>query len=329
MTVSAMGMGCWAIGGPWNFGELPGGWGEVDDQESIDAIHKAFDLGITFFDTAANYGTGRSEEIVAQALGGRRDEIVIATKFGYRLDEARKTVFGYDRDEEVVDRLPADCDASLRRLQTEVIDLYQFHINDYPPEKAGPVRDTLEDLVAAGKIRYYGWSTDNPDGARVFAEGKHCVSVQHNMNVIADAPAVLAVCDEFNLASINRGPLGMGMLTGKYTRDSTFAADDVRTRTWFKDGFQGPIMDNLEAVRAILTSGGRTLAQGALAWLWARNEHTIPIPGIRTVVQAEENAAAMAFGPLAATQMEEIDSLIGRDQKRAGYSPSAKFSSSS
>jgi len=312
ITVSAMGVGTWAIGGLWTMGGGPAGWGEVDDAVSVRALQAAFDHGITFFDTAANYGAGWAEEIVARAFADRRDQVVVATKFGYRVDEAAKDVTLYDEEGEVVDRLPADCEASLRRLGTDVIDLYQFHVNEYPVEKAAAVRDALEDLVAAGKVRWYGWSTDNPEGARVFAAGEHCVSIQCNMNVIHDAPGILAVCDEFDLACINRGPLGMGLLTGKYAKDTVFPGNDVRSAEWFKDGFQGPIMDNLEAIRELLTTGGRTLAQGALGWLWARNEHTIPIPGVRTVAQAEENAGALAFGPLPAAQTAEIESLLGR-----------------
>ncbi len=310
IEVSALGIGTWAIGGPWDFGTSPAGWGEVDDGESVAALRSAFDRGIGFFDTAANYGAGHAERIVARAFTGKRDEVVIATKFGYRLDEAGKSVTEYDQDGEVVDRLAADCEASLRRLETDVIDLYQFHINEYPVDKAGAVRDALEELVVAGKIRCYGWSTDNPDGARVFALGEHCATVQNNMNVVHDAPEILAVCDEFDLASINRGPLGMGLLTGKYTKDSAFEANDVRSAGWFKDWFHGPIMESLPAIREVLTAGGRTPAQGALAWLWARSGRTIPIPGIRTTAQSEENAGALAFGPLTRAQMIEIEDLL-------------------
>jgi aryl-alcohol dehydrogenase-like predicted oxidoreductase len=134
------------------------------------------------------------------------------------------------------------------------------------------------------------------------------------MSVIYDDPEILAVCDEFNLASINRGPLAMGMLTGKYDRNSKWATNDVRNNEWFKGAFQDRVMDNLDAIRDILTSNGRTLAQGALAWLWGRSDKTIPIPGVRTVKQAEENAGAMAFGPLNPDQMHEIERLLGRDE---------------
>lgn len=310
ITVSAMGAGLWAIGGPWTMFGGPAGWGEVDDEESIRAIHAALDHGITFFDTAANYGCGYSERILARALEGRRNEAVIATKFGYRIDETSKNVTEL---EDIAGSLRADCEASLRRLNTDVIDLYQFHVNEYDAEKAAPVRDELEKLVQAGKIRAYGWSTDFPERARVFAQGRHCTSIQANMNVIHDNPAILAVCDEFNLACVNRGPLGMGLLTGKYTRDSKWAADDVRNAEWVQKGFIGPIFDNLPRIREVLTSGGRTLAQGALAWLWARNPHTIPIPGVRTVAQVEENASAMQFGALTPEQMKEIETLLERN----------------
>lgn len=309
ITVSAMGAGLWAIGGPWDMDGSPAGWGEVNDEESMRAIHAALDHGITFFDTAANYGSGHSERVLAKALEGRRDQAVIATKFGYRIDEAARTVTELDN---IVGSLRQDCEASLRRLNTDVIDLYQFHVNEYDAHKADAVRDELEKLIEAGKIRAYGWSTDFPERARVFAQGQHCTAIQANMNVIHDNPAILAVCDEFNLACINRGPLGMGLLTGKYTRDSRWAANDVRNRDWFQNSFMGPILDNLPRIHELLTSGGRMLAQGALAWLWARNPHTIPIPGVRTVAQVEENAGAMQFGPLSPEQMQEIDTLLGR-----------------
>jgi aryl-alcohol dehydrogenase-like predicted oxidoreductase len=315
IEVSALGMGCWAIGGPWTLDANPAGWGQVDDDESIAALHAAFDQGITFYDTAANYGAGHSERIVGRAFADRRDRVVLATKFGYQVDEAARVVLPYDGSAErsdVLSRLRDDCEASLRRLGTDYIDLYQLHVNAYDPELAAGVRDGLEELVAEGKIRFYAWSTDFPERLRVFAQGEHCTAVQVNMSVIHDAPDILAVCDEFKLASINRGPLAMGMLTGKYGRDATWAADDVRTREWFQKGFFQKTLDSLPKIRDVLTSGGRTLAQGALAWLWGRSEHNIPIPGIRTVRQAEENAGAMRFGPLTPAQMEEIENLLGR-----------------
>src|SRR5687768_10298198 len=162
LEVSALGLGCWAIGGPWDWLEADGstaavGWGRVDDAESIRAVHQALEAGINFFDTAANYGCGHSERILSRAIAGRREQVILATKFGYVVDEEKKVVTETD---EVLPRIRQECEDSLRRLQTDYIDLYQFHVNEYPVEKAAAVRDLLETLVDEGKIRWYGWSTD-------------------------------------------------------------------------------------------------------------------------------------------------------------------------
>ncbi|MBK8022378.1 MAG: aldo/keto reductase [Chloroflexi bacterium] len=316
IPVSAVGLGCWAIGGPFWAGETPVGWGEVDDEESIRALRRGLDLGVTFIDTSDVYGTGHSEQVIARAIEGRRHEVVIATKFGNVFDPAARQITGSDASPEHIRRA---CEDSLRRLKVDVIDLYQFHLNGYPAEQAGEVRETLEGLVAAGKIRAYGWSTDFPERARVFAEGPHCTAVQLQLNVLDDNPAVIAVCEEHDLAAINRGPLAMGLLTGKFSAGSRLGADDVRGEhspdwmKYFKDGKPNPDwLRQLDGIRDILTSGGRTLAQGALAWLWARSPQTLPIPGFRTVAQVEENAGAMAFGPLTPDQMRDIETLLGR-----------------
>jgi aryl-alcohol dehydrogenase-like predicted oxidoreductase len=316
IEVSALGLGCWAIGGPFWAGETPLGWGEVDDNESIRAIHAALDLGINFFDTANVYGAGHSERILGRALAGRRSQVVIATKFNAVFDEETRQVIGADASPEGIRRA---CEDSLRRLNTDYIDLYQFHDNGYPADQAEPVRETLEELVKEGKIRFYGWSTDFPDRAEVFAQGPHCTAIQFQLNVLDDNPAVIAICEKYNLAAINRGPLAMGLLTGKYTLQTRVSADDVRGEKspewmrYFRDGRPNPEwLAKVEAVREILTSGGRTLAQGALAWLWARSPQNIPIPGFRTVAQVQENAAAMQFGPLTPEQMREIDAILGR-----------------
>jgi aryl-alcohol dehydrogenase-like predicted oxidoreductase len=317
IEISALGMGCWAIGGPFWAGEMPLGWGQVDDDESMRAIHAALGLGVTFFDTANVYGAGHSERVLARALAGRRAEVVIATKFNAVFDEATRQVTGSDATPAGI-RLA--CEDSLRRLGTDYIDLYQFHDNGFPPEQAGPVRDTLESLLAEGKIRAYGWSTDFPKSAEFFAGGEHCAAIQLQLNVLDDNPEVIEICERHNLAAINRGPLAMGLLTGKYVVGVKPSIDDVRGEKspdwmkYFKDGQANPeFMQKVEAVRDILTSGGRTLSQGALAWLWGRSEKTIPIPGFRTVKQVEENARAMQFGPLTTAQMQEIEQLLGRN----------------
>jgi aryl-alcohol dehydrogenase-like predicted oxidoreductase len=305
-----MGLGCWAIGGPWKWLDGQGGWGDIDDHESIRAIHTALDLGINFFDTAATYGTGHSEEILARALEGKRDKVVLATKFGFNVNEADKHVTL--RTDDHLQYVRGECEDSLHRLNTDVIDLYQLHVWDYPLEKVPAMVDMLESLVNDGKIRFYGWSTDDIQGARLFAQGKHCVAIQHDLNVVLDTPEMLALCEELNLASVNRSPLARGALSGKYSKGNVFPQNDVRNDDWSRDHFFAPTLDQLGAIREILTSEGRTLVQGALAWIWARSEKTIPIPGFKTVAQVEENAKAMEFGPLTQEQRKEIDSLLRR-----------------
>jgi aryl-alcohol dehydrogenase-like predicted oxidoreductase len=317
IKVSALGMGCWAIGGPFWSGDTPLGWGEVDDGESIRAIHAALDLGVTLFDTANVYGAGHSERVLGRAFTGKRSEVVIATKFNAVFDEQTRQVTGSDTTPAGI---RAACEASLQRLGTDYIDLYQFHENGYPPEKAEPVRETLENLVKEGKIRTYGWSTDFPDRVEVFAQGPNCTAVQLQLNVLDDNPAVLSLCEKYDLAALNRGPLAMGLLTDKYTVETKPSVDDVRGEKspewmkYFKDGKPNrEWMSKRDGIREILTSNGRTLAQGALAWLWARSPKTLPIPGFRTVGQVEENAGAMQSGPLTGEQMVEIDRLLDRD----------------
>ncbi len=316
IEVSPMGMGCWAIGGPFWNGETPQGWGEVDDEEFIRAIKVALDMGITLFDTANVYGAGHSERVLARAFAGIRSKVVIATKFNAVFDETTRKVTGSDASPEGI---RSACEASLRRLNTDYIDLYQFHDNGYPADKAAPVRDTLEMLVKEGKIRAYGWSTDFPERAEVFAQGLKSAAIQLELNALDDNPSMITLCEKYDLAALNRGPLAMGVLTDKYKVETKLALDDVRGRKspdwmkYFKDGKpNAEWLGKRDAIRGILASNGRTVAQGALAWLWGRSEKTLPIPGFRTVEQVRENAGAMKFGPLTREQMGEVDRLLER-----------------
>ena len=307
IEISAMGLGCWAIGGPfWHKGQ-PVGWGEVDDSESIASIHRALDLGITFFDTAGVYGCGHSERILGHALAGRRNEVVIATKFGQVFDEETRQVKYYDYSPK---QIRLDCEASLARLNTDIIDLFQLHVKEVDFEPAVVIRETLEELVKEGKIRFYGWSTDNIEKIRIFAEGKHCAAVQQEFNVFEGNEEILALCEKENLASINRSPLSMGLLTGKFTVNSEIANDDVRIRRPALQEERAERLELLEKIKEVLTEDDRSLAQGAIGWLWARSGHSIPIPGFRSIPQVEENVSSLRFGPLKEEQMDQIALLM-------------------
>jgi aryl-alcohol dehydrogenase-like predicted oxidoreductase len=314
ISVSPMGAGCWAIGGPWQFDGRPAGWGEVDDDESAAAIHRALDLGVTLFDTADVYGCGHSERVLGRALADRRDEVVIATKFGLRFDEASRTGAGADASPEYVRRA---CEASLRRLGTDRIDLYQLHAGADDRSAAAAVVEVLEALVAEGKVRSYGTANEALEVVETFAEGPHCVAVQQQLNVFGGNDAAIAACEEHGLAVLARSPLAMGLLTGKYRPGGPMPpADDVRRDTPHWDYFDDDAFPSwsarVDAIRAALTSDGRTLVQGALAWIWARSPAAIPIPGFRTAAQIEENAGAMAAGPLDAAAMAAVDAALGR-----------------
>jgi aryl-alcohol dehydrogenase-like predicted oxidoreductase len=312
LQISPMGLGAWAIGGEWVFIDNQAGWGKVDDAESIRAIQAALDAGINLIDTAANYGTGHSEEIVGKAIQGRRDQVVIATKFGFDVDEAARRV-AYQLPEAILQNLAFECERSLRHLNTDVIDIYQLHMWEFPPERVPELLDGLEKLVAQGKIRTYGWSTDDVALARLFAAGEHCTVIQHAANVMDPATAMFDFTAGSRLTSLVRSPLLMGFLSDKYDKNAQFTVTDVRNHAFSQERI-AQIVANRAKIREILTSNGRSVVQGALAWLWAVGEQVVPIPGIRTVAQARENAAAMEFGPLTPGQMAEIEQLLGREE---------------
>ena len=315
IEITPMGMGCWAIGGPITMQGMNLGWGKVDDAESKRALQKAFEMGINFFDTADVYGLGHSEELIGDVLSKHRDKLVIATKFGMVFDE--KEVTGYDASLTYIHKA---LDASLKRLKTDYIDLYQFHIADFALEEALKTRDTLEDLAKTGKIKGYAWSTDKLENVQLFAEGPNCIAVQQELNVFLGNLEIINLCEQKNLASLNRGPLAMGILTGKFNENSKIPEDDCRFimdqhgdpyYMFFRDGKPIPeLLQKLDAIKEVLQSNGRTKAQGALAWIWAKSDKTIPIPGFKTVQQVEENVGAMEYGPLTSAQMEEIERIF-------------------
>ena len=315
IEVTALGLGCWAIGGPVQGADGKAiGFGAVDDAESSRAIRAGLDAGVTFFDTADIYGTGHSEQLLGEALGSDRDRVVIATKFGFTFVEGGRRATGADTSPTHVRQA---CEASLRRLQTDHIDLFQLHVGDAPLDASDAIAAVLEELVHEGTIGAYGWSTDDAERAEHWAGRGTCSAIQHTLNVFQDAAAVIAVCERHGLASINRSPLAAGFLGGKYVPGTRVGADDwrIEQRDWSAfftaEGEPEPEWTRrLDAIREILTSEGRTPAQGALAWIWARSPATIPIPGFKTVAQAQENAEAIAYGPLRPEQLAEIDALL-------------------
>lgn len=315
--IAPLGMGCWPIGGPMYLGDEPLGYANADDTESIRTIHAALAAGITLFDTAAAYGAGHAERLLARALKDR-PEALIVTKIGFTIKEEKRQLSFEETGPETV--LPA-IDRCLDRLGRDHIDLLLLHQNGLPLTRADAIFDEMEKAREAGKILSFGWSTDFSERASAAAEREHFTAVEHAMNVLIDAPRMQDVARRHQLTALIRSPLAMGLLTGKYGVGTTMPTNDIRATSnlvvkYFEDARANPaFLAQLDAVRELLTSSGRSLAQGAIGWLWAKGSMNIPIPGARTVDQIEGSAGALSFGPLPDHIMAEIDGVIERDPK--------------
>jgi aryl-alcohol dehydrogenase-like predicted oxidoreductase len=305
--VSASSFGAWAIGGTW---------GAVDDRESIAALHKAVDLGVNFIDTADVYGDGRSERLLAQLRKERSEEIVVASKAGRRLNP--HVASGYNRQ-----NLTAFVERSLKNLDTEAIDLLQLHCPPtevyYWPETFG----ILDDLVAAGKLRYYGVSVEKVEEALKAIEFPGVQSVQIIFNIFRQRPAELFFKEakRRQVGILARVPLSSGMLTGKMSKDSSFESDDHRQFNRqgesFDRGetFSGVDYDlSLQAVEELraLVPDGMTMAQFALRWILMFDAVTCVIPGAKRPSQAEDNALAADLAPLDEQTMAQVTEIYGR-----------------
>ena len=310
--VPRIGVGCWAIGGPFSMDGLADGWGDVDDSQSLRALALAYDLGARLFDTADAYGTGHSEEVLGEAMAGRPDA-VIATKFGFTHDRAKRALLGIDVTPAYMERALA---ASLKRLGRDRIDLYQIHVGDIPDAEADRLAEALERRAEAGDIAAWGWSTDDARAVARMVKFPHFKAVQQQLSLFHDVPEMVALCDTHGLANLNRSPLAMGFLTGKFSAASQLPPDDVRAagHSWvrdFKDGRPtAEALRRLDAIRELLTTGGRTVAQGALGWILARSPQTIPIPGFKTEAQIRDNLGALAKGPLPQAVMTQIAAAL-------------------
>lgn len=313
--INPLGMGCWPIGGPMFSGDQPLGYTNSDDAESIRTIHAALAGGITLFDTAAAYGAGHAERLLARALKKRPDALIV-TKIGIAIDEETKQLTGDEVEPETV--LPA-IERCLARLERDRIDLLLLHQNGLPVPQAEAIFDEMDKAVAAGKVRAYGWSTDFSESAAAVSSRESFVAIEHAMNVLVSPPRIQQVVRDDALTALIRSPLAMGLLTGKYGAEALIPDTDIRGTSnpktdYFINAKSNPqMLAQLDALRDLLTTDGRTLTQGAICWLWSKGDMNLPVPGARTVEQIEGLAGALAFGRLLDTTMMEIEALIERE----------------
>ena len=299
------------------------GYTNSTDKDSIEAIHAGLANGINLFDTAAAYGAGHSERLLATALKGHPDAVVV-TKIGIGIDEKTRTLTGEEIEASNV--IPA-IDRSLKRLERESIDVVLLHPNTIPLEQAQFVFDEMEKARQLGKIKAFGWSTDYVANAKAMKDRDGFKVVEHAMHVLMDAPKMQSVLRDEGLLALIRSPLAMGLLSGKYTAKSTMPQDDIRAtkQDWtgyYIDGKPNPeYLTRFNAIRELLQTDGRTTVQGALAWLWGKSANNVPVPGARNVEQVEGLAGAIAHGALSDTVMIEIDALLDGQFVSDGESP--------
>ncbi len=302
--VSDISFGAWAIGGSW---------GAVDDTESLAALNAAVDCGVNFIDTADVYGMGRSERLIAQLRRDRKSEIVVATKAGRRLSPHNAA--GYNEQ-----NLTAFIEDSLRNLATDCLDLVQLHCPPtdvyYRPELFG----ALDRLVEAGKLRYYGVSVERVEEALKAIEYPNVQTVQIIFNCFRQRPAELFFpqAEARKVGILARVPLASGMLSGKLTRASQFAADDHRQFNRHGEAFDvGETFSGVdyetglaavEEIRALLPAGV-SMAQFALRWILMHSAVTCAIPGGKTPSQVRDNCGASDLPPLSDSAMSAVREL--------------------
>lgn len=305
--ISTISFGAWAIGGTW---------GNVKDEESLAALHRALDLGVNFFDTADVYGDGRSEMLLARLRRERSEPFYVATKAGRRLDPHLAS--GYTRE-----NLTSFVERSLRNLEVETLDLLQLHCPPtdvfYMPE----VFDALDGLVQAGKLRYYGVSVEKVEEALKAIEYPNVQSVQIIFNIFRQRPTDLFFreAQRRKVGVLARLPLSSGMLAGKMTRASTFEDGDHRGYNrhgeWFDRGetFSGLDyevgLQAVEELRALLPAQ-MTMTQMALRWILMWSAVTCAIPGAKRPAQVDENVKASDLPPLSDELMSRVREIYDR-----------------
>ncbi len=307
IRVSEIGLGTWAMGGPAEVDGKPIGWGPADDEESLRVLHRARELGVNFFDTADVYGFGHSEELLGRAFARNWENIYVASKVGNRRYPGGQTTKDFSRG-----YILAACDASLKRLKKESIDLYQLHNPSLEVLRNGDWPESMEELQRTGKIRWYGASVVSVEEAQAFLDRGMGDSLQVVYNLLRqEAAQVFEQARRENIAIIARVPLYFGLLTGKMTAGTRFPPDDHRSQR-----FSGEVLEQELAKLAkleFLKDAGYSMAQIALKFAVSHPAVATTIPGARHVKQVEENCAASDANLLKRLWLERIEQLHARN----------------
>ena len=294
-------------------------YGKINDIESIKTLHRAYELGVTFWDTADAYGPYINEELIGKALKGKRQDITIATKFGIVRDLANPTHRSINGKPEYV---RSACEASLKRLNTEMIDLYYLHRVD----RSTPIEDTvgaMGQLVKEGKICGIGLSEVSSETIRKAHSVFPISAIQSEYSLWTRDPedSILKTCEELGIAFVPYSPLGRGFLTGQIKTFDDFEATDYRR---FSPRFQGDNFDkNLQLVnqiKAFAEQKSCTPSQLALAWVMAQGDFLFPIPGTKKIKYLEENAAAVAIH-LSKDELNELNTIFPKDAANGSRYP--------
>jgi len=298
IEISVIGTGLWAVGG---------GWGPVDDQQALGAIDTSLESGINFFDTADVYGNGHSEELLGKAMRGRRERFVVATKIGWVGYDGTNNCSQYDS----VDKLVAGVEESLRRLQTDHIDLIQNHIF-YREPNTDVFIEGFQRLQRDGKVRAYGLSSSDFAFIKDFNRDGLCATLQIDYSLLNRTPEseIFPYCQANNIGVIVRGALAMGILAGKFTSETRFPEGDFR-RNWHENpDEQRVFLEDLGKVESLRTlTNSRTLSQLALRFVIDHPAVTTVIPGARSLRQARENVQAGLLPLLTPTERQQINSI--------------------
>lgn len=299
LTVSEIGMGTWELGGRE--------WGDIAETDAVNLLRYAFDNGVTYYDTADQYGGGRAERLLGEAFSAHRDSVIIATKLGFELDSDGWISHGWEHPAFNVSRayIREAVEGSLSRLRRDVIDIYQFHA---PPPTAAwdEAFGAMEELKAEGKIRFYGLCLGSEADA-LKAMTETCISslmLTYNILTQEMADPVMKKAHENGIAVVVRQPLSSGLLSGNLTPGTVFAENDYR-KTWPREKFLADLA-KVEEIRPLVADEARTLPQAALQFILSHPAVCSVVPGMMTRAQVADGVAASGATPLSDTVLQQL-----------------------